>query len=294
MVIIKECPSCGNKNLTKKLECKDYTVSHEMFSILECSACSTRITTPRPNDEDIHKYYLSDDYISHTSSAKNIVDKVYIIARKHTLARKLRLIERVNKSSKTILDYGCGTGEFLHVCKSNGWSVDGVEPSTIAREKAQTILQTTINHSIENTNRTYSIVTLWHVLEHVPNPADTLLKISERLFPNGTIIVAIPNYKSYDASHYQQYWGAFDVPRHLWHFSREGMVALLEKNNLQLIATIPMLLDSFYVSLLSEKYKYGKFNIVGMTSAFFVGLLSNLAATRTKNYSSLIYIITKK
>jgi len=294
MVTITECPSCGEQKLVEKLSCKDYTVSHETFSISECTTCTTRITTPRPDDSDIYKYYLSDDYISHTSSAKTIIDKLYLFARKYTLTQKLKLISGLNNASKTILDYGCGTGEFLRVCKLNDWHINGIEPSTTAREKAMSLLSTSIFESIDQSHQIYNIVTLWHVLEHVPNPSETLAKISAQLSYNGTIIVAVPNYKSYDAYYYKQYWGAFDVPRHLWHFSREGMHALLEKNNLQLIKTKPMLLDSFYVALLSEKYKRGKLNIQAMMSAFSVGLLSNLIAVNTKNHSSLIYIIKKK
>jgi len=294
MVTVIQCPACQEKNLVKKITCRDYTVSNETFSISECLTCTTRITTPRPNNDDIYKYYLSDDYISHTSNAKSIVDKLYLLARKYTLDKKRKLIERLNTSSKTILDYGCGTGEFLQICKLNGWSINGIEPSTIAREKAKRLLSATIHESLEGINIPYSVATLWHVLEHVPNPSETLAKISERLSPNGTIIVAVPNYESYDAQYYKEYWGAFDVPRHLWHFSQQGMKVLLQKNNLRLVSTKPMLLDSFYVSLLSEKYRRGNLNILGMISAFSVGLLSNLSAAKTKNYSSLIYIIKKK
>lgn len=294
MVNVIECPSCGQKKLAKKITCEDYTVSHENFSISECLSCTTLITTPRPIDNDLYRYYLSDEYISHSGSSKSVIDKLYLQARIYTLKQKLKLIEFLNLSSKTILDYGCGTGEFLDICKTNGWDIDGIEPSDIARAKASNTLQTAIGNSIDNLNRTYSIITLWHVLEHVSNPVETLTKISERLSTNGTIIVAVPNYKSYDAHYYKKYWAAFDVPRHLWHFSPLAMKTLLERHELRLIATKPMKLDSYYVSLLSEKYKRGKSNLIGMIVAFFIGLASNLAALITKNHSSLIYIIKKK
>lgn len=294
MITITECPSCGSTNLTKKLLCKDYTVSHETFSISECLACTTRVTTPRPDNDSLTKYYFSDDYISHTNKAKTFVDKLYLIARKHTIRKKIALINRLNRSTKLILDYGCGTGEFLHSCQLDGWNVAGVEPSEIAREKANRKLSTLVANTITELDQSYSVVTLWHVLEHVPDPSQTLKEISRRLTPNGTIILAVPNYKSYDARHYNHQWAAYDVPRHLWHFSPKGMETLLEKSNLQLKITKPMKLDSYYVSLLSEKYKTDKLTIAGIVSAFFVGLLSNLAAIKTNNYSSLIYIVSKK
>lgn len=294
MVTITECPSCGSKDLSKKIACKDYTVSAETFTIVECVKCTTRITSPRPDNISLPQYYLSDDYISHTSSAKSLFDKIYLLARKYTIKKKIALINRLNESTKNILDYGCGTGEFLHACQLNGWTIDGVEPSQIAREKANHLLSTTVASSIEETNQLYSIATLWHVLEHVPNPSQTLMDISQKLLPNGTIIIAVPNYTSYDARHYYNYWAAYDVPRHLWHFSPKGMRTIIEKSGLELTNPKPMILDSFYVSFLSEKYKNGRLTLVGAISAFFIGLLSNLSALKTKNYSSLIYVVKKK
>jgi len=294
MIEITKCPSCGSTNLVEKICCTDYTVSRETFPISECLTCTTRITSLRPDDALLAKYYLSDDYISHTNTAKNFFDKIYLLARKYTIRKKIALINQLGHTTKSILDYGCGTGEFLHACQQNGWTANGVEPSAIAREKANNTLPSSVVASIGELNQVYSVVTLWHVLEHVPDPVKTLENISRNLVSNGTIIIAVPNYNSYDAAHYRQVWAAYDVPRHLWHFSPLGMRTLLEQQHLQLLAIKPMKLDSFYVSLLSEKYKNGRLTILGTISAFFVGLLSNLNAVKTNNYSSLIYIVTKK
>lgn len=290
---INVCPACEKKSFTKKFLCKDYTVSHETFQIVQCDFCGLGITTPRPAQENIGAYYLSENYISHTRKAQTIVDKIYLFARRFTLKRKLNLINTLRDKPGHILDYGCGTGEFLLTCKNAKWFINGVEPSAEARIKAQQILSTEIENSIENFQTKFDVITLWHVLEHVPDPLSTLQQLSDKLNPNGTIVVAVPNYNSHDGSHYKEYWAGFDVPRHLWHFNTKSMDLLLKKKTLKLESIKPMKLDSFYVSLLSEKYKRDKQTIPSMVHAFLIGLLSNIKAKRNGNYSSLIYIIKK-
>ncbi|MCY1240886.1 Methyltransferase domain protein [compost metagenome] len=129
---------------------------------------------------------------------------------------------------------------------------------------------------------------MWHVLEHVPNLEDQIKELKRLLKPNGSIIIAVPNFKSYDANHYKEFWAAYDVPRHLWHFSKTAIHKLFQKENIELVKILPMKFDSFYVSLLSEKYKTGKMNFV---KAFFVGLKSNWKAKRNFEYSSHIYVL---
>ena len=129
---------------------------------------------------------------------------------------------------------------------------------------------------------------MWHVLEHVPNVENQIAQLKRLLKPHGTIFIAVPNFKSYDANYYGNFWAAYDVPRHLWHFSKTAIQKLFAKQNLKLIKILPMILDSFYVSLLSEKYKTGKMNFV---KAFYIGLLSNIKAKQNLEYSSHIYVI---
>ncbi len=289
------CPVCGNTKLENFYSnCQDHTVSHETFKLIKCIACGLVITSPKPNDESLGNYYLSDDYISHSNKAKSIVDKLYILIRRYTLKQKLKLIAKHNQTG-LILDYGCGTGDFINVCKSNGWSTIGIEPSIDARQKALSLTKTKIYSSVEDLPKTrIDVITLWHVLEHIPDLENILKKLSDHLSENGTIFIAVPNHKSYDAEIYRELWAGYDVPRHLWHFCPSSMEKLLTNNSLKLKMIVPMRLDSFYVSLLSEKYKHdNKYSIKGFLKAISTGIKSNLKAAKTGNYSSLIYILQK-
>ena len=202
------------------------------------------------------------------------------------------MINSFQSETKTVLDVGCGTGDFLLICKTNGWSVVGVEPNSKAKKLTKDKLQTDV--IFENINEIksnqFDVITLWHVLEHVPDLDEYILKLKLLLKPNGILVIAVPNYKSFDARYYKNFWAAFDVPRHLWHFSQKSIQLLFSKFNFKLEKVLPMYFDSFYVSLLSEKYKSGSSNFI---KAFFVGLYSNLKAISNNEYSSLIYILKK-
>lgn len=276
------------------LTVKDYTVSNKKFDLLYNETLEMLVTFPQPKAEELAGYYESDDYISHTDSKESGTDKLYQIVKKIALASKLKLINSFKTADKNLLDVGCGTGDFLLTCKNNGWKVTGVEPNAKARISAENKLSgESASEIYSEINRLkndvqFDVITLWHVLEHVPNLDIYIEALKSRLKPNGTLIVAVPNFKSYDANHYKQFWAAYDVPRHLWHFSKKSIQALFAKQKMSVVKTSPMIFDSFYVSLLSENYKNGKSNFL---KAFYIGLASNLKAMRTKEYSSLIYII---
>ena len=282
-------------NLKKEfyLTCNDYSVSNKKFDLLYNSELDMLETSPQPTREELAGYYESSAYISHTDSKKSFTDKLYQIVKGYALKNKLKLINSFKAEEKNILDVGCGTGEFLLTCKNAAWSVVGVEPNLNARELAISKLNKNNSPLIfsdihEIATQQFDVITLWHVLEHVPNLKEYILKLKSLLKPNGILVVAVPNYKSFDALYYKEFWAAFDVPRHLWHFSKTSIQKLFSKENLKVFKVLPMKFDSFYVSLLSEKYKTSKLNLL---KAFYVGFRSNLKAIRTKEYSSLIYII---
>ncbi len=271
------------------LKTKDYSVSGESFELTFDEDKQMLITTPQP--ESLNKYYESEDYISHTDASKSLVDKIYQVVKKYSLAKKLVLIESLSSGSKKLLDVGAGTGDFLSIAKNNKWNVFGVEPNTRANQLASKKgLQLFAN--IEELGETnFDVITLWHVLEHLPNLESQIEKFKALLSDNGSLIIAVPNYKSYDAKKYGAYWAAYDVPRHLWHFSQSAIKRLFSNMDMEVVKTKPMIFDSFYVSLLSEKYKTGKQNFL---RGFISGLKSNLSAINTGEYSSLIYIIKKR
>ena len=282
-----------NNKKSVYLALKDYSVSGEKFELLVNSELEMLETFPKPSLDKLPGYYESEEYISHTDSRKGVTDKLYQFVKSHALKNKLKLINSFKTSNKNLLDIGCGTGDFLITCLTNEWNVVGVEPNKNARELTNNKLDknnlaTIFKDVNELTSQKFDVITMWHVLEHVPNLNEYILKLKQLLKPNGVLVVAVPNFKSFDAIYYKQFWAAFDVPRHLWHFSRKSISLLFKNYNLIVEKVLPMYFDSFYVSLLSEKYKTGKSNLV---KAFIVGLRSNLKAISTKEYSSLIYII---
>lgn len=275
------------------LSTRDYSISNEKFDLIYNESYDMLETYPRPAVDDIGKYYESEVYISHTDSRKLFTDKLYQWVKKYTLTQKLKLLNSLSSSEKTLLDIGCGTGDFLVKCNGNQWTVTGVEPDdnarSLARNKFAKKREIEIVATLENLgNKKFGVITLWHVLEHVHDVFDYIDKIKKHLYENGFLIIAVPNYKSFDAEYYEQHWAAYDVPRHLWHFSKNAIKKIFLEKEMQMLKILPMPFDAFYVALLSEQYKNKKVNFL---KAFMVGLRSNLNALKTKEYSSQIYIL---
>ncbi|GMN07881.1 class I SAM-dependent methyltransferase [Croceitalea sp. MTPC5] len=270
------------------LKTKDYSVSHQAFELYHDEMLDMLVTQPQP--KELSSYYESGNYISHTDSKRTLVDKIYQLAKTYSLKKKVRLLKSVSPNGRTLLDIGAGTGDFLLEAKKSNWTVRGIEPNQLARKNARDkgIL---LEENLENvSNEKYDVITLWHVLEHLPNLKHEIKNIETLLKQDGVLLVAVPNFKSFDAKHYKEFWAAYDVPRHLWHFSKNAITKLFEAIGMKVNETKPMKLDSFYVSMLSEKYKTGRQNLL---KAFYIGLKSNLKANRTKEYSSHIYILEK-
>lgn len=292
MESVTYCPVCGSDKLSHILKTIDYTVSHEEFSLSECEQCSVRFTVNAPSTLNIGKYYQSEQYISHTNSKRGLFNKIYQLVRNYSLVSKRSLVcKHANKKSGIVLDYGCGTGSFLNEMKSNGWTIKGIEPDSGAAQKAQMLTGTEIGDpssldSLENNS--VDVITLWHVLEHVHELHPTIKMLKQKVRTDGVVFVAVPNYQSFDATYYDRFWAAYDVPRHLYHFSKKSMATLMEANGLKIVRILPMWFDSFYVSLLSERYKK---NPLGPIVALLIGIISNVMALFKGNSSSLIYVI---
>ncbi|MBV1922686.1 MAG: class I SAM-dependent methyltransferase [Flavobacteriaceae bacterium] len=274
-----------NANQDIYITAKDYLVSGESFDLLYDSDRKMLITSPQPSLDNLSKYYESEEYISHTDNKKGLINYLYQKVKSNALQSKTDLIFKLNKRTGSLLDIGAGTGDFLNIAQDKGWKINGVEPNQNARELAAS-KNVDLKENIEDfSGSKFDVITLWHVLEHLPNLEEAILQIENLLSPEGTLIIAVPNYNSFDAKHYKSHWAAFDVPRHLWHFSKSSMKVIFS-DKLKLEQIKPMIFDSFYVSLLSEKNKNGSSSFV---KAFLVGLWSNLSAWRSKEYSSLIY-----
>ena len=276
------------ENKTFFLSVKDHSVSQELFDLYLDKNLDMLITHPQPSLEDLGKYYDSPNYISHTDGNKSLFEKLYQTVKNIALKNKLNLINSLSENKGKILDIGAGVGDFLAFVKQDGWQTIGVEPSQKAREIAINKGVNFVNETSDLENNSFDIITMWHVLEHVPNLEFQIKELKRLLNPNGTLVIAVPNFKSFDAKYYKEYWAAFDVPIHFWHFSKTAIKLLFEKENMKLEKVLPMKFDAFYVSLLSDKYKTGKMNYI---KAFFIGLKSNWKASKTSEYSSHIYIL---
>src|SRR5690606_25428262 len=242
------------------LVCKDHSVTKEEFNLIKDVESDMLVTTPQPDAENLFKYYDSDDYISHTDSKRSLFEKVYQLIKQYSLHKKLRIINRFSPTKGTLLDVGAGTGDFLQCSKKGGWQIQGVEPNIKARKLADEKGVHLLDDIDEVTNQKFDVITLWHVLEHIPNLESYIIKLKGLLKDNGILVIAVPNYKSYDAKYYKEFWAAYDVPRHLWHFSIKSIKFLFSKEKMKVVKILPMVFDSYYVSLLSEKYKTGKMN----------------------------------
>jgi 2-polyprenyl-3-methyl-5-hydroxy-6-metoxy-1,4-benzoquinol methylase len=287
------CPVCDHDRFTKELTCIDYTVSREEFQIVKCEACGFKFTNPIPAPERLGDYYKSENYISHSDTRKGLISRLYHAVRSLTLRQKVALVARYTRKG-SLLDYGCGTGMFLRQASGQGWTVVGLEPDDGARKTAAasgvTVYAELGEISAAYADGSFSAITLWHVLEHVVELKGTLATLRSKLADDGIMIVAVPNPDSFDARHYGAHWAAYDVPRHLYHFSPAVLSALMSQAGLELVSRHPMKFDSFYVSLLSEKYRHGRTRYL---PAFMTGLRSNWLAKRSGNYSSLIYVLRK-
>ena len=270
---------------------KDYSITKEDFELIYDEKYDMYQTKFNSFDRLDH-YYKSENYISHTDANRNWFEKIYQLVKNYTINQKWKLIKKhTNNNSISVLDIGCGTGDFLKygITKLNVNGV-GVEPNNEAATISSSKQINVYKNINELNNEKYDVITLWHVLEHVIDLTEYFNFFYNQLKDKGTLIIAVPNFKSFDAKHYEQHWAAWDVPRHLWHFSKKSISIIAKKHDFKLIHIKPMYFDSFYVSMLSEEYKTGRKNIL---KAFFIGFLSNLKAKRTKEYSSHIYFLKK-
>jgi len=270
---------------------KDFSVSGESFSLLLNEEYQILKTHPQPTLDKLGSYYEFEDYISHTDGKRTLFEKMYHFIKRKAIRDKVKLINSYQPVKGRILDIGAGTGDFLLECKNQNWDILGIEPN----DKAKGIAVgkgIKFGDTIEKLeSNSFDVITMWHVLEHVPDVEHQVAELKRLLKPSGTIIIAVPNFKSYDAKYYKEFWAAYDVPRHLWHFSKTAIEKLFDKQNMNLEDIKPMWFDSFYVSLLSEKYKSGKMNFI---SGFFIGLISNVSGFFKKEFSSHIYVLKNK
>lgn len=293
---IENCPLCGGNQFHPFLTCKDHYATGEIFSILQCGTCGFTFTQDAPVEAEIGRYYESPDYISHSDTRQGLMNKIYHQVRAYMLKNKAKLVEQAaGKKGGRILDIGTGTGYFSHTMQERGWQVDAVEKSAQARAFAQKHFNLDVKapELLSSYGRQqFDVITMWHVMEHIEQVGQEWDTLNVLLKEDGVAIIAVPNCGGADAAHYQAYWAAYDVPRHLWHFTPNTLQLMAAAHGFQLVKRLPMPFDGFYVSMLSEKYK-------GCSAYFLKGGLVGFGAwlkavSNADASSSIIYILRKQ
>lgn len=286
------CPWCGTPTENNILELKDYFLSQEEFKIMECPHCGLRFTVPRPAPEVIGKYYQSDEYFSHQQNKKGLVPRIYEFVKSFNIKYKASLAT-AGIPHGCLLDIGCGVGDFLAYVQKQGWEVQGIEPSDAAKKIAESRLgflpkAPTAYDSFPD--QTFDVITMWHVLEHVDDLHFQTSEIIRLLKPGGRLIIALPNFQSFDCQYYKDKWAAWDVPRHLNHFAPDVLRGLFTSLGFQVIDTQRLRWDSYYISYMSERFLGHAFPLL---RGAWVGLRSNCKACHNGMYSSLVYRFQK-
>ena len=286
------CPWCGTPTDKTVLQLKDFFLSQEDFSIMECPQCGLRFTTPRPAPDVIGKYYQSEEYYSHQQNNKGLVPRMYEFVKTFNIKHKAYLaIGDLPKGR--LLDIGCGVGDFLGYVKKQGWEIQGVEPSEDAKKIAESRLGFMPKSPSESTqfeDHSFDVITLWHVLEHVDDLQFQTSEISRLLKSGGRLVIALPNFQSFDCQYYNEMWAAWDVPRHLNHFAPDMLRGMFSSLGFQVIDTQKLIWDSYYISFMSERFLHHSFPLL---RGAWVGLRSNLKARKNGMYSSLVYRFQK-
>ena len=287
-----KCPWCGSDKAQINLWLKDEFLSKEDFHICECLNCGLLYTMPRPSKDKIGEYYKSEEYYSHQENKKGFIPKVYEAVKKTNLKHKYKLASNGLKVGK-VVDIGCGVGDFLHTAEMHGWECTGVEPSEDAKVIAQKRMNGKIisSEDLENIPEGYfDLITMWHVLEHVDDLRWQVEQLRRLVKPKGRIVIALPNYKSYDGQYYKELWAAYDVPRHLNHFNKTTLTNIFKASGMELVKMDKLRWDAYYISYMSEQYKLHSLPLV---RGAYRGWISNCKARRSGEWSSLVYVFEK-
>jgi SAM-dependent methyltransferase len=295
---LTKCPLCKSGLFLNTKNIIDHAVSKESFIICKCTTCHILFTNPRPTSNHISRYYDFPEYYSHNDSLKGLTQLIYQLIRKITINQKIKLLNNLNPKKGKLLDFGCGTGEFIYQAKKKGWTVTGIEPNQKARQQAKAKLDHGIykNLGLLKKDDRFDIITLFHVIEHIHDLRKVMKKLISHLKSSAYIIIAIPNPDSFDANIYKEDWAGWDIPRHLYHFGTESIKSFQDNFDLEIIDQRKLTFDSYYVSLLSEGYQNPKRSILmNYLNAIKNGYKSNsYASNRQGNYSSNIFIFRKK
>lgn len=289
----KKCPWCESQKTQIHLWVKDEFLSKEDFQIHECHNCGLLFTEPRPSKDKIGEYYKSEEYYSHQENKKGVIPNLYECIKRINLKRKWQMATK-NRQTGKVLDIGCGVGDFIHIMEEKGWETTGIEPSEDAKKIARKRVKAKIlaPEDIDKLNdESQDLITMWHVLEHVDDLKTEVHHLHRLLKKGGRLVLALPNFQSFDAQYYKQFWAAYDVPRHLNHFCKRSITKIFSNSGLKLKTTDKLFWDAYYISFMSEQYQGHNLALI---RGAIRGLQSNLKATKSGEWSSLVYIFEKE
>ncbi len=272
----------------KHLHCdsKDYLVTGESFKVYLDENKIIGKTFPAPKKSEMFKYYDSNQYLPHSYNNKNLITILYSVVKRQMHRKKLEWMSRQLNHNSSVLDYGCGTGDFVNYLRSKSVMAYGYDPNIKFNLDSPDYLTNNFDWGVNK----YDIIFLWHVLEHTHDPFVLLQSLKKLLKKNGKIFIAIPNFKSFDSTYYRKYWAGYDLPRHLWHFSRKSIYQIAEQNNFKIHTEKRLYLDAIYVSFLSEKYKSSRFPYL---QGLIIGFISIFRSFFTKESSSFLFVFNK-
>jgi len=289
----KKCPWCESEKTQMHLWVKDFFLTGEAFEIHECLKCGLLFTEPRPNAEEIGKYYQSEEYYSHQENKTGFIPRIYETVKGFNLKKKYKMAT-IGMAKGKMLEIGCGAGDFLKTMEQHGWQCTGIEPS----EEAKVIAKKKVKAELLNPedigtlqDKSFDLITMWHVLEHVDDLKEEIRHLQRLLKKGGRLVLALPNFKSADAQYYKEYWAAYDVPRHLNHFCRESINNIFKTSELKLKKTDKLVWDAYYISYMSEKYKN---HTLPLLKGVMRGFVSNRKARKSGEWSSLVYVLERQ
>ena len=209
------------------------------FQLVRCNNCELIYQNPRPLAADLMTMYPQ-EYDQYQDATKREHSRILQLDRLYGLRKRSKAVMRHIERGR-LLDVGCATGEFLNAIRDKGWEVVGVEPSPLAsrwaRENLDLDVKTGTLETVALPDESFDVVTMWNVIEHVPDPHAVLSKAYRLLRSNGLLVLTTPNFDSVDVKIFGRYWIGYELPRHFYVFSRRTLLEVVEKAGFRVLET---------------------------------------------------------